>query len=114
MEQKCFQARPDLGRIGTVGGAMVIGLVGAGLTYVAGVTFGGGLLGVAVILVAFGLMAVHRAMGSRTAAGREGMQKTLGFRLYMKTAEKDRQQFAEKAGIFNQLLPQPSVFGCVS
>ncbi|TMC39010.1 MAG: DUF2207 domain-containing protein, partial [Chloroflexi bacterium] len=114
MDHKFFQARPDLVRIGTVGIAVVIGLVGAGLTYVAGVTFGGGLLGVAVILVAFVLMAAHRAMASRTAAGREVMQKTLGFRLYMNTAEKYRQQFAEKAEIFTQLLPYAIVFGCVT
>src|SRR5207248_181627 len=42
------------------------------------------------------------------------MQKTLGFRLYMNTAEKYRQQFAEKAEIFTQLLPYAIVFGCVS
>jgi len=52
-------------------------------------------------------------MASRTAAGREVMQKALGFRLYMTTAEKYRQQFAEKAEIFTQLLPYAIVFGCV-
>ena len=57
---------------------------------------------------------MNRAMASRTAAGREVMQKTLGFRLYMTTAEKYRQQFAEKAEIFTQLLPYAIVFGCVS
>jgi len=49
----------------------------------------------------------------RTATGREMMQHTLGFRLYMTTAEKYRQQFAEKAQIFTQLLPYAIVFGCV-
>src|SRR5438132_1415391 len=77
-------------------------------------TFGGGLIGVAVILVGVVLMLMHRAMASRTAAGREVMQKTLGFRLYMTTAEKYRQQFAEKAEIFTQLLPYAIVFGCVA
>ena len=42
------------------------------------------------------------------------MQHTLGFRLYMNTAEKYRQQFAEKAEIFTQLLPYAIVFGCVT
>ena len=48
------------------------------------------------------------------AAGRDLMQRTLGFRLYMNTAEKYRQQFAEKAEIFTQLLPYAIVFGCVT
>src|SRR5581483_11814680 len=69
--------------------------------------------GVALIVAGIVLLAAHRAMASRTAAGRETMQKTLGFRLYMNTAEKYRQQFAEKAEIFTQLLPYAIVFGCV-
>src|ERR1700730_15039447 len=50
----------------------------------------------------------------RTAAGRDLLQHTLGFRLYMTTAEKYRQQFAAKAEIFTQLLPYAIVFGCVT
>jgi uncharacterized membrane protein len=53
-------------------------------------------------------------MTQRTATGREVLQHTLGFRLYMTTAEKYRQQFAAKADIFTQLLPYAIVFGCVS
>src|SRR5205823_10639158 len=94
--------------------AIVIAVLGGALTYLLGITFGGGLVGVAVLLVGAVLLAVHRAMASRTAAGREAMQKTLGFRLYMTTAEKYRQQFAEKAEIFTQLLPYAIVFGCVA
>ena len=114
MSRKFFRARPDMVRLATVGVAILIALVGAGLTFVLGITFGGGLIGVAVVLVGVVLMVMHRAMASRTAAGREVMQKTLGFRLYMTTAEKYRQQFAEKAEIFTQLLPYAIVFGCVA
>ena len=53
-------------------------------------------------------------MPQRTAAGRDVMQRAVGFRLYMNTAEKYRQQFAEKAEIFTQLLPYAIVFGCVT
>ena len=42
------------------------------------------------------------------------IQRALGFRLYMTTAEKYRQQFAAKADIFTQLLPYAIVFGCVA
>jgi len=114
MSRKFFRARPDLIRLATIGVAILIALVGAGLTFLLGVTFGGGLIGVAVILVGVVLLVMHSAMASRTAPGREVMQKTLGFRLYMTTAEKYRQQFAEKAEIFTQLLPYAIVFGCVS
>src|SRR5438874_8908529 len=114
MTRKFFRARPDMVRLATVGVAILIALVGAGLTFVLGITFGGGLIGVAVVLVGVVLAVMNRAMASRTAAGREVMQKTLGFRLYMTTAEKYRQQFAEKAEIFTQLLPYAIVFGCVA
>jgi hypothetical protein len=113
MDHKFFQVRPDLVRIGTAGVALLFLLAGAALTFVLGIGFGGGLIGVAVIADAAVLLVVHRAMASRTAAGREVMHKTLGFRLYMDTAEKYRQQFAEKAEIFTQLLPYAIVFGVV-
>lgn len=114
MDHRFFVARPDLVRGTTIALAIVIAVGGGILTYLLGVTLGLGLIGVAVILVAIVLLAFHRAMASRTAAGREVMQKTLGFRLYMTTAEKYRQQFAEKAEIFTQLLPYAIVFGCVT
>ena len=114
MSRKFFRARPDLVRLVAIGVAILIVLVGVGLTFLLGVTLGGGLIGLAVIVVGAVLLVLNRALVSRTAAGREVMQKTLGFRLYMNTAEKYRQQFAEKAEIFTQLLPYAIVFGCVS
>ena len=114
MEHRFFVARPDLVRGATIALAVVTAVGGGILTYLLGITLGWGLMGVAVILVGLVLLGFHRAMASRTASGREVMQKTLGFRLYMNTAEKYRQQFAEKAEIFTQLLPYAIVFGCVS
>src|SRR5207245_8128398 len=84
------------------------------LTYGLGVTVGWGLVGIAFILAAIVLLATHRILSTRTAAGRDVMHHALGFRLYMTTAEKYRQQFAEKAEIFTQLLPYAIVFGCVA
>jgi uncharacterized membrane protein len=72
------------------------------------------LVGLAVVLVGGVLVATAMNMSQRSAAGRELLLKTLGFRLYMDTAEKYRQQFAEKAEIFTQLLPYAIVFGVVS
>lgn len=114
MGRRLFRARPDLMRGGAIGIGVLGILLGGGLSYVLGVTFGGGLIGFAVILAGLVLIVFHRALSTRTAAGRDLMQHTLGFRLYMSTAEKYRQQFAEKAEIFTQLLPYAIVFGCVS
>ena len=42
----------------------------------------------------------------------EMLRRVLGFRLYIDTAEKDRQQFNERADIFATYLPYAIVFGC--
>ena len=114
MSRKLFSARPDYLR----GGRVLVGLAliaaGGFLAFWLGTSFGWGLAGAAVILVGVTLIATFRLMSVRTAAGRDLMQHTLGFRLYMNTAEKYRQQFAEKAEIFTQLLPYAIVFGCVT
>ncbi len=114
MSRKLFRFRPDLMR----GLAILIAIVGIVLggfiAFGLGTLFGFGLVGIAAIIASLVLLATHRALSTRTAAGRDVMQHALGFRLYMTTAEKYRQQFAEKAEIFTQLLPYAIVFGCVS
>lgn len=109
-----FTARPDAARNGwgCLGVAVIV--LGFGLAFLLGVAFGWGLIGAAVALVGFVLAGMARAMPQRTAAGRDLLLRTLGFRLYMTTAEKYRQQFAAKADIFTQLLPYAIVFGCVT
>jgi hypothetical protein len=114
MSRKFFTSRPDYarGRWGCLG--IVILAIGAFATYQLGLNFGWGLAGAAVVIVGMVLLVTARFMPQRTAAGRDVMRHTLGFRLYMNTAEKYRQQFAEKAEIFTQLLPYAIVFGCVT
>ena len=109
-----FTSNPHLARMGW--GCAGVAVLGAGvaLTVMLGRAFGWGLIGVAIALVGLALVATFPAMPQRTAAGRDLMQHTLGFRLYMTTAEKYREQFAAKAGIFNELLPYAIVFGCVA
>ena len=114
MSRKLFRVRPNLMRGGAIGVALLDILLGGFLTWLLGITFGGGLIGVAVILAGVILLFFNRAFSTRSAAGRDLMQHTLGFRLYMSTAEKYRQQFAEKAEIFTQLLAYAIVFGCVT
>ena len=50
-------------------------------------------------------------MPKRTPAGAEVNWKTQGFKLYMETAEKYREQFYEKENIFEKLLPYAIMFG---
>ena len=93
-------------------GALVVA-VGVGITWALGALAGWGLLGIAVILIGGAMIVVNRWMPRRTGLGTDLFRKTLGFRLYMTRAEKERQAFAEKAEIFTQYLPYAIVFGCV-
>jgi hypothetical protein len=114
MSHKLFTSRPDWAR--AEWGCLGIGLIvlGCAMAFLLGIAFGWGLVGASVVLVGMVLTVTFRSMSQRTAAGHELLQHTLGFRLYMTTAEKYRQQFAEKAQIFTDLLPYAIVFGCVT
>ena len=114
VSRRLFTARPDTTRAqwGCLGVAVIIG--GIAISVALGLAFGWGLIGVAVVITGLVLTVTFPFMPQRTAAGRDLLQHTLGFRLYMTTAEKYRQQFAAKAQIFTQLLPYAIVFGCVS
>ncbi len=114
VSRRLFTSSPRQARAawGCVGIGVLI--VGCALAVVLGLAFGWGLIGVAVALSGLLLTVSFPFMPQRTAAGRDLMQHTLGFRLYMTTAEKYRQQFAAKASIFTELLPYAIVFGCVS
>jgi uncharacterized membrane protein len=59
-----------------------------------------------IILIVFSFL-----MPQRTSQGAETFWKTKGFRLYMETAEKYREQFNEKENIFEKLLPYAIMFG---
>jgi uncharacterized membrane protein YgcG len=114
ISRRLFTSSPNQARAawGCLGFALV--LVGFAATVGLGLAFGWGLVGLSVVIAGIALAATFPFMPQRTAAGRNLLQHTLGFRLYMTTAEKYRQQFAEKAQIFTQLLPYAIVFGCVT
>jgi uncharacterized membrane protein YgcG len=114
LSRRLFSSNPQHARAAWGCLGIAIMLVGGAVSVILGVTFGWGLLGVAIFLTGIAMAVSFPFMPQRTAAGRDLMQHTLGFRLYMTTAEKYRQQFAAKAQIFTQLLPYAIVFGCVS
>jgi hypothetical protein len=114
MTRKLFLSNPQQARASW----LFLGLAGFSWGIVAaaflGTQYGWGLVGVPLVLVGIALAISSPFMPQRSAAGRDLLQHTLGFRLYMTTAEKYRQQFAAKAEIFTQLLPYAIVFGSVA
>jgi predicted membrane protein DUF2207 len=109
-----FASDPSKVRI-RYGVVAVVALMAAlGLASVLGALLGAGLVGLALVPAALALGFVARAMPARTAAGAEVLARTLGFKRYMETAEKDRAAFAEKEGLFTEYLPYAVMFGCVS
>jgi uncharacterized membrane protein YgcG len=107
-----FVHRPDQVRHRWTAFAVMI-MFGAVMVACGAGAFGFGMTGVALGLVGAALLVLAHRMPGYTAAGRALLMKVLGFRLYMNTAERYRQQFAEQTHIFTDLLPYAIVFGCV-
>lgn len=57
------------------------------------------------------LAGMSRFMPRRTAYGREIYRRIKGYRMFIESAEKYRQQFFEKQNLFNEVLPYAIVFG---
>jgi uncharacterized membrane protein YgcG len=92
---------------------IVIALVGGGLTYGLGVAFGGGLIGIPIVIAGIIIFLISPAMPHRTGKGRTMYRRSLGFRQFMTRSETERQKFAENANIFHEYLPYAIVYGCV-
>jgi len=110
---KWFTMDPQSTRVRWALLGVLVVAAGVGVTWALGALAGWGLLGIAIILIGGGMIVANRWMPRRTGLGTDLFRKTLGFRLYMTRAEKDRQAFAERAEIFTQYLPYAIVFGCV-
>ncbi|HEX9095296.1 MAG TPA: DUF2207 domain-containing protein [Candidatus Dormibacteraeota bacterium] len=108
-----FAANPQSTRLIWVGLGIAVIIVGAVVGLALGALAGFGLVGTAVILLGAFMIATTSWMPRRTGLGTDLFKKTLGFRVYMNAAEKNRQAFAEKAELFTQYLPYAIVFGCV-
>lgn len=92
---------------------IVIAAVGAGLVFGLGKLFGGGFIGIPVIVAGLAVFLLAPAMPRRTGKGRTIYRRSLGFRRFMVTAETARQKFAENANIFHEYLPYAIIYGCV-
>jgi len=81
-------------------GMIILQFFGVSMLY-----FISGVLSVGILLV-FNIL-----MPKRTAKGQEYFEHLKGLKLYINTAEKYRQQFFEKEGIFEAVLPYAIMFG---
>ncbi|MDO8669240.1 MAG: DUF2207 domain-containing protein [Candidatus Buchananbacteria bacterium] len=65
------------------------------------------------VVVTFIIFFFAAIMVKLTAKGSEALWKIKGFKLYIKTAEKYRQEFNERENIFEKILPYAIIFGLV-
>lgn len=110
---KFFPANPETVRSTYQAFGVGAIVVGGGLVWLLGMYAGAGVIGVSVAVLGIVLLGVAKAMPRRTATGRQMYRRALGFRLYMETAETDRQRFAENENIFHEYLPYAIVYQCV-
>lgn len=113
MKRNYFVAHPQKVRATYIG-------IGFGLLFVAGGTGWAGytlvwawvfVLAVVPLIAGLALLVLSAAMPQRTALGYELYRRVLGYKLFIGTAEKYRQQFFEKQNIFTQALPYAMMFG---
>lgn len=111
--RRWFPQRPRTAKAIWAGIGIGIAVVGAGLSFVLGLTLERATIGFPIIVAGIALALLAPAMSRRTAVGSETLRRVLGFRLYVATAEKYQQQFNEQENIFARYLPYAIVFGCV-
>lgn len=113
MARKWFTHHPSMMRMAWVAIGLVTIVVGVILIFALGAWLGAGLIGVAVVMVGIAATFSYHSMPQKTAAGHDVLMRALGFRMYMTTAERYQQQFAEREKVFSAFLPYAIVFGVV-
>lgn len=113
VRRQWFTRNPESARNSWSFAGIAIIAAGAGAGYLLGRWWGAAILGVPVGISGALMLLCSRLMPRRTAKGSEALRRVLGFRLYVDTAETDRQKFNEQANIFAAYLPYAIVFGSV-
>ena len=88
-------------------------LAGIPLTFVFGNAAGLGLVGAAVFAIGVVVYALAPWRPARTPAGQGLGLRAAGFELFLRTAEQERQRFAERERLFEDYLPYAIAFGLV-
>ncbi len=113
LDKKYFPSNPDQVRIKYLVIAFMIIIFGffAGFFSLSIENIFAADLSLGAIISGVILAGVSRFMPRRTAYGRETYRKILGYKMFINSAEKYRQQFFEKQNLFNEVLPYAIVFG---
>lgn len=107
-----FSRSPRVSQGLAFGAGVALIAAGVGLGWLLG-NIGWVVVAVPVVILGALAMLLSRVMSQRTAAGSETLRRALGFRLFIETADKRRQEFNERANIFAEYLPYAIVFGSV-
>jgi uncharacterized membrane protein YgcG len=113
MKKKWFAMKPETARGMWVIVGIALMILGVGLSCFAALAIHRGLFFLGLIPAGLFMLLMSRSMAHRTATGSEMLRRVLGFRLYIETAEKHRQEFNEQENIFARYLPFAIVFGSV-
>ena len=108
-----FADRPARLRSRWATAGWVTALVGIAVTFVLGNAFGLGLAGAATSAVGVVVYAAAPWRPARTAEGEALMMRAAGFEHFLRTAEVERQRFAERERLFEDYLPYAVGFGFV-
>jgi hypothetical protein len=112
-KQGWFARRPDRIRALWLGLGVVALIAGSVLFVVALMYTQIAVAALPIVVGGLLLIIVHRWMPHRTAAGSRMLDRALGFREYITTAETGRAGFAAEQNLFIQYLPYAVVFGAV-
>lgn len=92
-------------------GALLIGAAIASFFFLANLALAAIGLPIGLIIAGLIVMVMGRRMASRTALGSAITAQSMGFRLYLETAEANQIKFEEATQIFSKYLPYAVVFG---
>ena len=112
-EQGWFPRRPDHVRGIWLGIGVVLTLLGSGAFVLAMMFTTWAIAALPLVLLGLVMMVAHRWMPHRTAKGSRALDKVLGFRQFIVTAEAGRAEYAEHENLFVSYLPYAVVFGAV-
>src|SRR5262249_8158130 len=105
--------RPDRTRMIWHGLAIVLLVVGIGLTFLVAKLSSFAIIPLAIVLTAIVLLLVANRMPARTGKGSAMLSRVRGFRRLFDEGEADTPaRFAEQHNIFAEYLPYAIVFGC--
>ena len=112
-DKKFFVENPSKVRLRYSLFAVLIGGVGGGVLWLSVLIVSSLLFELSLVVVSLAILFLVTAqfMPARTALGRQLFVRAQGYKLFIETAEKYRQQFFEKKNLFNEILPYAIVFG---